>query len=578
MKAIDLSTSPMAATPAASPIAEGSGTVADVVPGRWGRLTAVGGAPGTRLGRPPTGAVAAELRRRVGPPVDGPAGAAGPDPVGRDEAATVLARALRVGIGFKRQDEVFAARARPEELRDALLVDLAEAGRPVQDLLAEFELTVLPWCKNEASPRFLGFADTGDDLAAVAGELLSVLTQQNLINQSFDSPSATFVEIAVLRWLRELLGLPNRPAREVRSVWDVGGLVTPGGTMSNTVAMMLARERAAPGTMQAGVSDPGRFGIVVPAGVGHYSVKSALTWIGVGAQLIEVATCGYRYDLRQLQAAVRVNAGRVMAVVAYAGDSRTQTVEDLAAVRDVVRGQDERIWLHADACWGLVCAFTERLRPLIAGIEGYDSITVDPHKVMAVPYSLSALLVRDPQVLRTVSSYSDLIMQEDYAFGQVTPFVGSKPWLSLKLWMMMRTRGREGLRAMVEQRLDLRDRFVELLDSRPDLLRLHDPDLAAVVFCYFPGAGSTGRGAPLAEETVARINEVNSRIHADLLTAGDWHLHQFTLPDDTGRLRRGATVRPLRFMAGNPRTTDADLHGVLAAVVELGARHWAATA
>lgn len=517
---------------------------------------------GLREGGSPADRVAEERRRRLGP-------------VEIDAVDAVLERALDLGAGFKRQDEVFQARSSPEELRDALVVDLADAGIPIERALEEFAVTVLPWCKNEASPRFLGFADTGDDAAALVGELLSVFTQQNLINQSFDSPSATFTEIAVLRWLRDLIGLSNGPVEELRSVWDVGGLVTPGGTMSNTVAMMLARERMAPGTMQRGVCDPGRFAIVVPAGVGHYSVKSALTWIGVGAQLIEVGTRGYRYDLVELRAALRAHAGRVMAVVAYAGDSRTQTVDDLAAVRDVVRGEDERIWLHADACWGLVCAFTDRLRPLIAGIADFDSITVDPHKVMAVPYSLSALLVRDPEVLRTVSSYSDLIMQEDFAFGQVTPFVGSKPWLSLKLWMMMRTRGRDGLRVMVEQRLDLRDRFVGLVDGHPDLLRLHEPDLAAVVFLYVPSAVDV----PVAGNAeVERLNEVSLRIHTELLASGDWHLHQFTLPDDTGRVRRGAVLRPLRLLAGNPRTTDADLRGVVDAVVSLGRRHWAATA
>jgi Pyridoxal-dependent decarboxylase conserved domain len=76
----------------------------------------------------------------------------------------------------------------------------------VEDVLAEFAHAVLPLCKNEASPRFLGFGDTGDDIAALAGDVLALFTQQNLINQSFDSPSATFIEITVLRWLRELIG------------------------------------------------------------------------------------------------------------------------------------------------------------------------------------------------------------------------------------------------------------------------------------------------------------------------------------------------------------------------------------
>src|SRR5205085_7652575 len=212
---------------------------------------------------------------------------------GREDAAALLAQAISLGLDFKLQPEIYSARLRPDQARDLLVSELAEHPSTLEDVLAEFAETVLPLCKNEASPRFLGFGDTGDDIAALAGGVLALFTQQNLINQSFDSPSATFIEITVLRWLREVMGF-NPPAEDMSTVWDVGGVVTHGGTMSNTIAMMLAREHQAPGTMVRGVTDAGRFSIVVPRGIGHYSVKGALTWIGVGSQLIEVDTVDYR--------------------------------------------------------------------------------------------------------------------------------------------------------------------------------------------------------------------------------------------------------------------------------------------
>ncbi len=488
----------------------------------------------------------------------------------RQGTADLLTHALTLGLDFKLQPEIYHARLRPDQARDLLVSELPEQPSPLADVLAEFADTVLPLCKNEASPRFLGFGDTGDDIAALAGGVLALFTQQNLINQSFDSPSATFIEITVLRWLRELIGYANPPVQEVATVWDVGGVVTHGGTMSNTLGMMLAREHAVPGTMQRGVTDPGRFAIVVPRGIGHYSVKGALTWIGVGSQLIEVDTIGYRYDLQELRRAVREHASRVMAVVAYAGDSRTQTIDDLRGVHDVVREADERIWLHADACWGLLCAFSDQLRHKIDGIAGYDSVTVDPHKVMAVPYSLSALLVRRPASLRAISSYSDLIMQEEFAFGQVTPFIGTKGWLSLKLWMLMRSHGRAGLAALAEQRIATAGQFADLVDAHERLLRLHDPDLLAVTFVYLP-TGIHPDNASGAD--VERVNQANQWIHDRMLTEGTWHLHQFSVPDDAGALRRGAQLYPLRFMAANPRIQRRHMTGVLDYVVSLG-RQW----
>ena len=293
-----------------------------------------------------------------------------------------LHRTLQVGLRFKQQAESFGSRLPPHRIRDLLVDELPDHPTAPDAVLKLFVDEVLPLCKNEASPRFLGFGDTGDDPAALAGAILAMLTQQNLINQSFDSPSATFIEIAVLRWLRTLLGFANPPVSNVLTVWDVGGVITHGGTASNTAAMMLAREEKVPGTMQGGVVDADQFGVIVPHGISHYSTASALTWIGVGARTVAVDTRGFRYDLVRLKETLHAHRGRIMAVVAYAGDSRTQTVDDLCAVHEVVREADPRIWLHADACWGLVCALSPRLRPLINGIELFDSVTVDPHKVM----------------------------------------------------------------------------------------------------------------------------------------------------------------------------------------------------
>ena len=499
-----------------------------------------------------------------------PSGPAPAAPVGlltpgnRDAAVRLLSSLVELGVDFKLGEDIYGARLSPVQLRDRICTGLPEYGAPVEQVMEEFVRTLLPYCKNEASPRFLGFGDTGADLAALGGGVLALLTQQNLINQSFDSPSATFAEIAVLRWLRELIGYTNPAVGEVTTVWDTGGIVTTGGTMSNTVAMMLAREHAVPATMRTGVREPERYAVVVPAGIGHYSVTSAVAWIGCGMrQVIEVPTAGYRYDLAALERTLRAHPGRVMAVVAYAGDSRTQTLEDLRGVLETVRGADEGIWLHADACWGLMAALTPRLAHRLEGITGFDSVTVDPHKILDVPYNLSALLVRHPQALRSIASHSDLIMQEDFAFGQVTPFLGSKGWSSLKLWAALRAHGRTGLAALVDRRRERTAAFCALVDSHPRLLRLHDPDMTAVAFVYLPA------GFDAAAPDIELLNRVNTAIHAELLEEGRWFFHQFSLRD-AGRIQADAVLHPLRFVGCNPRIEAAHMTAALEHVVELG--------
>lgn len=481
-----------------------------------------------------------------------------PDEQHAAELRKVLENAIDVGLRFKQDAPALAGPVDPLELRDRFVDDLPAEGSDAEAVTAEIVERLLPLSKNEAHPQFCGFGDTGDDPAALAAGILAMFTQQNLINQRFDAPAATFIEIAVLRWLRDVLGYENPPREALGSVWDVGGLITTGGTMSNTIAMMLAREHKAPGTMQSGVEDAEQFSIIVPSGIGHYSVRAACTWIGTGAHTIQVPTSGFRYDQDALRGALADNEGRIMAVVAYAGDSRTQTIDRLAEVARSVRDADPGIWLHADACWGLPMAFSEQLKDRLDGIEQFDSITVDPHKVMAIPYSLSALLVREPEALRTVSTFSDLIMQEDFAFGQVTPFVGTKSWGSLKLWAMMRSHGRTGLAKIAERRVRMARRFAALVDAHPRLIRLHDPDMAAVAFCYLPA------GVNANAYNVEAINTFNKALHTKLLDDRRWFLHTFTLPDDHGRIAAGSTLQALRFMSLNPRLTESHMSELIA--------------
>ena len=120
---------------------------------------------------------------------------------------------------------------------------------------------MLPYCTNFSSPNFMGFPDAGNSVASLGGALLYNFLQQNLINQSFCGPSATFVEIAVIQWLREVVDYKNG---DINDIWDVGGIITPGGTSSNTIGIMLARENRFPDAMSKGVDDLDRTWLIVP--------------------------------------------------------------------------------------------------------------------------------------------------------------------------------------------------------------------------------------------------------------------------------------------------------------------------
>ncbi len=474
----------------------------------------------------------------------------------KNEAKKFFQRIVDLGIEFKTQERV-TPKHFPIEAGKNLITKFPTKGKELNQILEEFKKDILPYCTNFSSPNFMGFPDSGNSTAAIGGALLYNFLQQNLINQSFCGPSATFVEIAVIQWLREVVGYKNK---KVGDIWDVGGVITPGGTASNTIGIMLARENKFPNAMEDGVVDPDKCWIIVPKGIGHYSVKSAQMWVGCGNRLIEVETNDFRYDLDDLRRKLEENKGKVMCVVAYAGDSRTMTVDNFQEIAKLVRSFDKNIWLHADACHGFSLGFSKKLKHKIKGIEEFDSITMDPHKVMVTPYVISALLVKNPQKFKTITSLSDLIMQEQFAFGQITPFLGSRPWHSLKLWFVMKNLGKEGFNELIEKRHNLAKYLADKLGNDPDFIVLNEVEINSVMFVYTKG---------IDLKDLEKLNEVNRKIHSQIIEEGVYHLHQFSIPD-SGRIKKGEIVYPQRFMCGNPNTTKKEVDAMVEYVRKLG--------
>lgn len=440
------------------------------------------------------------------------------------------------------------------------LYELPVNESTTMDTINDFKNNVLPYCTNFSSNKFMGFPDAGNSIPGITGAVISDFLQQNLINSSFCAPVATFTEIAVIKWLREIIGYK---VGKIDNIWDVGGIITYGGTGSNATAMLLARENHRKNTMEKGVVTPDEYKVLIPKGIGHYSIKSSLMWLGCGDNIVEVETDNFRYDLNDLKKKLSENEGKVMAVVVYAGDSRTMTIENLKEVHDIVKSFDKNIWLHVDGCHGFSLAFSKKLRKRIEGIELYDSISTDPHKVLCIPYCISALLVKNPESLKLITSTSDLIMQEDFAFGQVTPFIGSKSWVSLKLWFSIKTLGIDGYAKIIERRVENAEYLKDLVEESKEFVLLNDVNINSVVFMYVEDKDK------LKEKTVEELNKINLDIYNKLLEKGDYYLHKFTIPDNKGVVSKDSVLIPLRYMSGNDNLTKEDLKEMLSYIINV---------
>lgn len=473
-----------------------------------------------------------------------------------DYAKKCFKEAIDLGMDFKINQKVKKEIFDIKNL-DKLLNTPFSSSEPLK-VIEEFKKEILPYCTNFSDVKFMGFPDVGNSISGISGALISDLLQQNLINSSFCAPIATFTEIAVVKWLREIIGYEIKP---IKNIWDVGGIITYGGTGSNATAMLLARENHNANSMIDGIKKPSDYKVIIPKGIGHYSIKSSLMWIGCGNNVIEVETEGFKYNLFKLKETLVKNKGKIMCVVVYVGDSRTMTIENLIDVYNLVKSIDSHIWLHADACHGFSLAFSKKLKKQIKGIELYDSISTDPHKVLAIPYCISALLIKNPEKMKLITSTSDLIMQEDFAYGQITPFIGSKSWVSLKLWFAMKSLGVEGIGKIIERRCEMATYLKEQILKNKNFVLLNDVNINSVVFMYVKDKNNI--------KSVEYINDLNLKIYNYLLDEGKYYLHKFSLLDDTGKIQKNATLIPLRYMSGNDNITKKDIDEMLNYIVKV---------
>lgn len=467
--------------------------------------------------------------------------------------------AVKLGINFKLNNKVNESHFKKEMLNELLDLPLNESTP--EEILIEFKEKILPYCTNFSSEKFMGFPDAGNSISGITGAIISDFMQQNLINSSFCAPIATFTEIAVVNWLRKIIGYETK---NINNIWDTGGIITYGGTGSNTTAMLLARENYNNNTMINGVQNPKNYKIIIPKGIGHYSIRSASMWLGCGDNIIEVDTVDFKYDLDKLKKVLMDNKGQVMCVVAYVGDSRTMTIDNLHEIYDIVKGIDKNIWLHADACHGFSLAFSEKMKYKIDGIELFDSISTDPHKVLAIPYCISALLIKDAEKMKLITSTSDLIMQEDFAYGQITPFIGSKSWVSLKLWFAIKSFGVKGYGKLIEQRCEMANYLKKKIINSNDFVVLNDVNINSVVFMYVVDKKD------ILKKDINKLNSLNMSIYNRLLEEGEYYLHKFTIPDNKGIIKKNAIVMPLRYMSGNDNLTKKDIDKMLEHVRKTG--------
>jgi glutamate/tyrosine decarboxylase-like PLP-dependent enzyme len=355
-----------------------------------------------------------------------------------------------------------------------------ETPYPLAELLRALDADVDTPGINPASGGHLGYIPGGGVYYAALGDYLADVFNR-YAGVAFASPGAVQLEKLLLRWMADLVGFPDGAA----------GDLTSGGSIANLMGVVAAREHAGLAGAELGNSP------IYTSPQTHHCVDKAIRIAGLAeCPRRQVGLdARWRMDPAALAAAVEADraAGlRPWLVVASAGTTDTGSVDPLQEIAEVAARYG--LWMHVDAAYGGFFLLCEAVRRRLAGVERADSLVMDPHKGLFLPYGSGALLVREAGTLHRAHYYDANYMQDARAdAGELSPAdlspELSRPFRGLRLWLPLMLCGLAPFRAALEEKLLLARYFHRQISAMPRFETGPEPELSVVVYRYVPARG-----------------------------------------------------------------------------------------
>ncbi|MGI9189172.1 MAG: pyridoxal phosphate-dependent decarboxylase family protein, partial [Longimicrobiaceae bacterium] len=416
-----------------------------------------------------------------------------PDAKAREELRRPVVRYAEDFL--ERVDDAPAYRETEDAGRRVLELEIREEGRPLDELLDVVESDVDGTGLSPASGGHLGYIPGGGLYPSSLGDYLADVTNR-YSGLFFPSPGAVRMENQLVRWMAEIIGYPE----------ESRGDLTSGGSIASLTGIVTARE--ARGVHAREVE---RSAVYLTEQV-HHCVAKALRIAGLGDAPIRTVPMDARYrmdaaELARLMGADRAAGIRPFLVVASAGTTDTGSVDPLGQIADVAA--EHGAWLHVDAAYGGFFVLTDEVGDLLADLSRADSVVLDPHKGMFLPYGSGAVLVRDgaalqaahyyrASYLRDVPEEQDWFSPADHSPELTRPFRGLRMWLPLQLF------GVAPFRAALAEKLWLARYFHERVQEIGGMEVGPEPALSVALFRWVPpggddavgGGGGEGRALP----------------------------------------------------------------------------------
>jgi aromatic-L-amino-acid/L-tryptophan decarboxylase len=397
---------------------------------------------------------------------------------------------------------------KPSEIAALFAGPFPAAGEPADALIEDWRRHVAPLLTAVGSPRQFAYVlGSGRTIGVFADALAACV---NTSGGAFRmGPAAVGIEAQCLRWIAGFVGYPE----------DTGGLLVSGGTMANFTAILTALRHVAPyDSSPDGLQDParrGRFLLYVSDHEGHVSVTRAADMLNLGRRAVRLVPSrpDFTMDPAVLDRMLEDDRRRgdvPFCVVAQIGSVNVGAIDPLDALADVCARHG--VWLHGDGACGLLAAGLPETRVRFRGLERADSVCTDAHKWLGVPYDCGVLLVRHGARLRRAFQVAAPYLGEAPPDGGALDYLEYGPQMSrafraLKVWMVLRSLGADGLRDTLDRSLRLARLLHGLVSEHPDFEVLHAPSLYLYSFRFVPNAVSAGPRSPEMERRLDRLNE-----------------------------------------------------------------------
>ena len=399
---------------------------------------------------------------------------------------------------------------------------------------------------NTGGPKCFHFIIGGSTPAAMAADLLATAFE-TITYTWVVSPVGVQMELQALDWLKELLGLPA----------SMSGIMVTGATMANFVGMASARQWWGE---QHGfdISEDGMSGKpqmpVLTSGFVHASSLKVLALLGVGRSNVQQFCRDDfgRLDIDAMRVALEKLDGEPAMVIINAGEVNTGEFDPVSDMIKLAR--EFNCWVHVDGAFGLFARVSPRVAHFANGVEQADSITVDGHKWLNVPYDSGYAFVRDHGLMTRAFRYSaDYLPALDDprpTLGAIGPESSRRAW-SFAVWATLKAYGRQGHRKIVEHCLDIAQHFAQQVSAHDMLELMAEVRLNIVAFRFNPGG--------LGEQ---QLNELNHQLGELVIADGRFMA-------GTSKLGQSTIFRPA---FSNWRTREQDVEEFASVVVELGSK------